>query len=110
MKKYDLTQVLKDQNDEAIELATQVDDEGKATAKKVLTLGLAIETAILTPLKTDTNLTPAAKADLFKLWLEKIAGKKETTFTEQELETIKQRAGAIFPIISYGRIHTMLSK
>lgn len=108
-KKYDLTAPILNAAGKQMDMVTKFDENGVPIEKRPMTLGNAIETALLATLKSDENLTEAAKADIFKLWLHKICDKKEADFSEQDIQTIKTRASKVFEIMPYGRIYMMLS-
>lgn len=98
---YDLTQPILDMDDTPVKV-------GETT--EIKTLGYCLAHALLTPLTIDSDLSGLDKAKLSDIWTDKIKGKTTASFSIEELATLKNRCGVLYPQLIVGQVYKMLEK
>lgn len=86
-----------------IKLTELITDLDGSPAGDGLTLGAAIEQALLIPAKGDDQLTGAAKVKLFML-ASRLHGKESADLTAEDVVLVKERVGRLFTPIVVGRV------
>jgi len=76
--------------------------------KGAVTLGKVIQTALLSPMEDDKNLSGQEKADLFNLWFDKIKDAKEADLTSEDKVLIKERVGKAYAQIIVGQVFKII--